>query len=267
MRPVPQPLVPSQSEAPDDGQEMLDELPIPAAEIGLEEGGPASILRANDSFRSLVRHDERLRGPLVADVPLLGLAPIASALRDVLHRGAPLQQFDAETGRGGDAQLLAVRIAILSGTPTHPYRCLLTLLDTGCEPEPERGLRPEPARDPLTGLPSRRAFEERVAEVLEHPNFEAGSHALVTASLNEHRQPPSDELLIAAAGRLLSALRAGDLLARTGEGSFAMLTRLERGQGDAAELVDRLKKVLARPFRLSDTEATITCSVDSAPLA
>jgi GGDEF domain-containing protein len=121
-------------------------------------------------------------------------------------------------------------------------------------------------RDGLTGLPNRCAFEQRVAEVLEHPNFGEGSHALLTVRLSGPEGAGAGELLIAAARRLVSALRAGDLLARTGPGSFAILTRLEPGQPDARDLAERLRTVLAAPFRLSDLEAQIDCSVEYAPL-
>jgi diguanylate cyclase (GGDEF)-like protein len=253
------PSRPLGSETPDDAQQLLDALPIPAAEIGREPSGSTAILRANDSFRALVGYDERLRGALAADVPLLCEQPIAAAIQCVLEGGLDVHQF--ETAHG-DRQF-QVRVARLGAAD----RCLLTLIDRTAEIGVERSFRPEPLRDSLTGLPNRRAFEARVGEVLGHPNFEETSHALLTVRLsNMTEDGAEDELLIAASGRLLSALRAGDLLARTGQSSFAILMRLERGQPDAVELAERLKAVLAAPFRLSSSEATVDSAIECARL-
>ena len=258
---------PSRSEFEAEGQEMLDGLPIPAAEIACGAGEPARIRRANESFRTLVGHDERLRGSLVADVPLLEVGPVGDALRDLWAGDTPFHQFDTfdQAALGGRA--FVVRLARLSGTAEFPDRCLLSLLDRIEEIGPERSFRPDQARDPLTGLPNRHCFEERVGEVLGHPNFEARSHALLSIRLAiANEQPNSNEVMIAAARRLLSALRAGDLLARTGPASFAILTRLEPGQPDAAELAQRLGDTLATPFRLSDCELRIESAIELAPL-
>lgn len=262
-KPIRQP----QSGIAEDGQEMLDGLPIPAAEIARRSGEPALIRRANESFRTLAGHDERLRGQLVADVPLLDRGSIGDALRKLLEGATPFHQFEtfdaATPGRGA----LVVRLARLTGTDEFPDRCLLTLLDRSLESGPEQSFRPEPARDGLTGLPDRRAFEERVCEVVGHPNFENTSHALLNVRLALSQDgEAADEVLIAAARRLLSALRAGDLLARTGQASFAILMRLERGQPDATELAERLGNVLGAPFRLSASELSVDSTVEYAAL-
>lgn len=262
MQAVPIPSPKAQPGVTDDGQEMLDGLPIPAAEIARASSGPATIVRANDSFRALARYDERLRGPLVADVPLLAQPRIAGAIRSALHDAEGLQQFETEY----EQRYLLVRLARLTGTEARPRRCLLSLVDQSTQVEFERGYAPMAGRDGLTGLPNRLAFEQRVAEVLEHPNFSEGSHALLTVRPSLPPIEMTDEFLIAGARRLLSALRAGDLLARTGPGSFAILTRLEPGQPDARELAQRLRTVLAAPFRLSDVDAQADCSVECAPL-
>jgi diguanylate cyclase (GGDEF)-like protein len=246
---------------------MLDGLPIPAAEIARRTGEPALIRRANESFRALAGHDERLRGFLVADVPLLDRGSIGDALRSLFGGDRPFHQFETFDSETLGRRPFVVRLARLTGTDEFPDRCLLTLLDRSLESGPEQSFRPEPARDRLTGLANRRAFEERVADVLGHPNFEDTSHALLSVRIAApDEEGAADEVLIAAARRLLSALRAGDLLARTGQASFAILMRLERGHPDATELAERLRSVLAAPFRLSLSEARVDSSVECAPL-
>lgn len=239
-------------------QELLDGLPIAAAELGRGPDEAVLILRANDQFRALAGYDERLRGAAASNVALFSDPSIAASL----GRADPVQ-FDTVVG----GLQLQVRLAPLGGAPTAADRNLLTLIDRSAEIAPVHGFALAPLRDPLTGLPDRRGFEERVREVLEHPNFEDGRHALLTVRLPVAHDAPAAELLLAAARRLLSALRAGDLLARTGPASFAMLVRLEPDQPDVPELVERLRRVLAASFRLSDCELDLTASIECARLS
>ena len=58
-----------------------------------------------------------------------------------------------------------------------------------------------------------------------------------------------DELLITFARRLILALRAGDVLARTGGNEFGVWF-VRRGVEDALKAAERIKKVMATPFRI-----------------
>jgi diguanylate cyclase (GGDEF)-like protein len=128
-------------------------------------------------------------------------------------------------------------------------------------------------RDTLTGLPNRFAFNERVEEILEHPNFREATYAVVVVDMTRFSRVnecmgalAGDELLITFARRLFSTLRAGDVLARTGGDEFGILMRIERGMADALELAERIKSVLATPFRLSELEIRVDCSIGCAML-
>ena len=70
-----------------------------------------------------------------------------------------------------------------------------------------------------------------------------------------------DELLITFARRLMSALRGGDVLARTGGNEFGVLVTLRRGVADALAAADRIQEVLAAPFKISDLEIRVECAI------
>jgi predicted signal transduction protein with EAL and GGDEF domain len=70
-----------------------------------------------------------------------------------------------------------------------------------------------------------------------------------------------DELLITFARRLMSALRAGDILARTGGNEFGVLVSLRRGIEDALTAADRIQEVLAAPFQISDLDIRVECAI------
>jgi predicted signal transduction protein with EAL and GGDEF domain len=70
-----------------------------------------------------------------------------------------------------------------------------------------------------------------------------------------------DELLITFARRLILALRAGDVLARTGGNEFGVLVSLRRGVEDALKAAERIQQVMAAPFRLSELEIRVECAI------
>ena len=70
-----------------------------------------------------------------------------------------------------------------------------------------------------------------------------------------------DELLITFARRLILALRAGDVLARTGGNEFGVLVSLRRGVEDALKAAERIQQVMATPFKLSDLEIRVECAI------
>jgi predicted signal transduction protein with EAL and GGDEF domain len=69
-----------------------------------------------------------------------------------------------------------------------------------------------------------------------------------------------DELLITFARRLMSALRTGDVLARTGGNEFGILVQLRRGIADAMTAAGRIQDIMAAPFRISDVEIRVECA-------
>ena len=70
-----------------------------------------------------------------------------------------------------------------------------------------------------------------------------------------------DELLITFARRLILALRAGDVLARTGGNEFGVLVSLRRGIADAMKAAERIQQVMSTPFKISDLEIRVECAI------
>jgi diguanylate cyclase (GGDEF)-like protein len=261
------------AEESDAHQEYLDALPIAAAVISASPAGFAHVERANDHFRSLAAWDERLKASSVAEIELIGRGTIGEALAGFIEGEEEVRQFESGDGRSVGGRHFLVRLARLYAEGGTARRCLISLIDKTAQVETEKSLRSEMLRDSLTGLPNRLAFNERVGEVLEGASFKDGSHAVVVVDMTRFSRVnecmgaiAGDELLITFARRLFSALRAGDVLARTGGDEFGILMRLERGIDDALELADRIKSVLSTPFRLSELEIRVDCAIGCALL-
>jgi diguanylate cyclase (GGDEF)-like protein len=253
-------------------QRYVDALPIAAAILTIADD--AFIECANDPFRLLVEWDERQSERRIAEVPMLRSGPIGERLHAFLDGKDAELQFDTTDGRTIAGRHFTVRFARLTLLPGQPERCMVSLIDKTAQVETERSLRAEMLRDSLTGLPNRTAFNEQVEAVLEDPGFQPGSHAVLVVDMRRFSRVnecvgslAGDELLITFARRLYSALRAGDLLARTGGDEFGILMRLDRGLEEALQAADRIEAALAAPFRLSELEIRVDCALGCALLS
>lgn len=101
--------------------------------------------------------------------------------------------------------------------------------------------------DPLTGLPSPAALDQRILEESERAKRYSLSFSLVLLDvdqqdeLNDRLGRPSGDRLLAELGRMLQAeVRASDFVARYGGDEFALLLA-ETGAHGARELIHRLR--------------------------
>ncbi|WP_344710187.1 putative bifunctional diguanylate cyclase/phosphodiesterase [Sphingomonas humi] len=175
--------------------------------------------------------------------------------------------LDMRDGSGVAARFYQLKLAPLPSNG-ECRRALLSVVDRTAEEQAERTLRAEMLRDSLTGLPNRLAFTEVVeAAARETPPDCVGHAVLVVDMLRFSRINESmgslagDELLITFARRLISALRAGDSLARTGGNEFGIVVALRRGTGDALKAATRIQDAMHAPFRLSELEIKVDCAI------
>jgi MerR family transcriptional regulator, light-induced transcriptional regulator len=113
--------------------------------------------------------------------------------------------------------------------------------------------------DPLTGLPNRRAFEDRVAE--PRPGSEPVALLMVDVdsfkAINDSRgHEAGDRVLARVAKALTDTAREGDFIARFGGDEFAALLPAT-GIADAHRLAERLRQAV----EASDPEDPVTVSI------
>ena len=170
-------------------------------------------------------------------------------------------------GEGVGRRFLKLKVSTLRATPTASRRCLLSVVDRTVEVRVENHLRAEMLRDSLTGLPNRLAFSEAIEVAGENVERDLEHAVLVVDMLRFSRINESmgslagDELLITFARRLILALRAGDILARTGGNEFGVLVSLRRGVEDALKAAERIQQVMKAPFKLSELEIRVECAI------
>jgi diguanylate cyclase (GGDEF)-like protein/PAS domain S-box-containing protein len=122
--------------------------------------------------------------------------------------------------------------------------------------------------DPLTGLPNRASFHDRVQLALERAHGRADSpFAVIFLDLDRFKlindgygHQAGDRLLVEIAHRLRRAVRPGDTVARLGGDEFTVLIPDVGDQDEAVSVAQRIHDALAQPFRVGDEEVFTTAS-------
>jgi len=255
-------------------QAFIDTLPIAIALIGLIERKPV-ILARNRAFLELSERKPRFVELDHGHGLCSGLAlPLVPQLDHFLASGQHELSFDMQEGDGIGGRHFAVRLARLEGGDSSAPRCIMSLIDRTQQVDGERSLRSQMLRDSLTGLPNRAAFAEQVEHAMENFASDQRQFAVLLVDLTRFSRVnegvgslAGDELIITVARRLISALRAGDMLARLAGDEFAVLLGVTGESSEAMRAARRMQACLATPIRLGELEIKIDCAVGVAMMS
>lgn len=121
--------------------------------------------------------------------------------------------------------------------------------------------------DPLTGLPNRSLFVDRLRQILSQPGRQATT-AVYFIDLDRFKRindslghTAGDDVLCEIAGRLRTVLRPEDTLARFGGDEFTILCESVGGVFEAVGLADRLQRPLRQPLRCAGADLRLSASV------
>ncbi|THF66410.1 EAL domain-containing protein [Pseudothauera nasutitermitis] len=127
--------------------------------------------------------------------------------------------------------------------------------------------------DPLTDLPNRALFHDRVARALAAARRGGSCGAVLQLNLDRFKaindargHALGDELLRLVGGRLAEALHAEDTLARLGADEFAVLLNdlhppAEAAASQAHHVAEKLRTTLEEPFEIHGTRYHLAASV------
>jgi diguanylate cyclase (GGDEF)-like protein len=219
------------------------------------DSGRRRVLDAEGNVIASIELDEPSAWPEVT-----ALAPLYDAGRwagsvEVAHSLRPVLLETA----GVAALALALALGAFLALRTFPLRMLERALDRAAHMA---------THDPLTGLPNRALFSERLDQALLHARRSGGTVAVLYLDLDHFKDvndtlghPAGDKLLQAVADRVSADLRETDTLARLGGDEFGIVQVGLNQPQDAESLARRLVAILSEPFALAGHQATVGTSV------
>ena len=125
--------------------------------------------------------------------------------------------------------------------------------------------------DPLTGLPNRRLFEDRLQHALAQARRDAGWVVVLCVDLSRLGaindslgHTTGDDVLKATAERIAGCVREADTVARLRGDEYGVMLRFadkDHAVVQASQLASRVMKEVSRPLALAGHELAVSCTV------
>jgi diguanylate cyclase (GGDEF)-like protein len=122
--------------------------------------------------------------------------------------------------------------------------------------------------DPLTGLPNRALFLDRLGVALDRSRRTSASVAVLFLDVDNFKEvndtlghAAGDRVLVGLADRLRGMLRPMDTVARFGGDEFTFLFEELSSEREVVLIAERISRAASTPLDLDGTEVTITVSI------
>jgi diguanylate cyclase (GGDEF)-like protein/PAS domain S-box-containing protein len=198
------------------------------------------------------------------------VASLLSAIEEHLVGRSAAVELEHRIRRGDGSYIWVLcRALVIRGADDVPIRMVGSLTDVHERKELESQLRHAALYDPLTGLPNRTLFLDRLrvtmARASRHADhrfavlfLDLDGFKLVNDSLGHLL---GDALLSSVAERISADLRPSDTASRFGGDEFAILLDDITAPHNPVAVAERLQDRLARPFHVSGHEIFVTASI------
>jgi diguanylate cyclase (GGDEF)-like protein/PAS domain S-box-containing protein len=214
---------------------------------------------------------EIVGGSGVAHVHPDDLAWLEQVLQDVRCTPGADQSFELRVRhRDGSWRTLEMTVVNLLGDPS------VAGIVTNARDVTERNaledqLAHQAFHDPLTGLPNRALFMDRLTHGLARANRSADSLVVLYLDLDQFKvindslgHKSGDQLLVAVGQRLSACVRPGDTIARLGGDEFTILLDGADLAG-AVRVAERILEWLSAPISLDARDVVVGASIGIAP--
>ncbi len=182
------------------------------------------------------------------------------------HRGR--ERYECRFLRPDGTEVpVQVTTSWVEGSDSEPPHLVMVVEDVTDRKELEARLLHLSAHDPLTGLPNRLLFRDRLRHALERGHREHTPTCVLVLDLDGFKavndlygHPTGDAVLVAVAGRLTSVLRASDTAARLGGDEFAVVCE-NTERADAEHLAARLREALPGTLTVGPVTVPVGLSI------
>lgn len=172
------------------------------------------------------------------------------------------------SGYRKDGSMFPIEISLSQVRTGNRTLIVATLLDITNRKRAEEELVWQAIHDPLTGLPNRTLFQERLERALRRSKRQGASVALLCIDLDgfklvndSHGHQIGDELLKTIGQRLVDHVRPGDTIARLGGDEFIVLCEHIDTPATVASLADRINDLLREPITILGQQLFATASI------
>ena len=268
--------------------------------MGEDQGpgtAPARVLLVESDPRAAVMIGEMLRANWRGGLVLAQTERIDDATRELVDHGASCVLLDLSMGgedRLGPLEQIRTAApgvpvialsshsdedaglrAVKAGAQDYLIRSELTPVSLGRavrfaveRKRSEVELAHQALHDPLTGLPNRALFLDRLGVALDRSRRTKSSIAILFLDVDEFKEvndslghAAGDTLLIGLAERLREMLRPMDTVARLGGDEFTFLIEQLSSEREAVLIAERIGHTTSLPIALENGEASITVSI------
>ncbi len=258
---------------------------------------PARVLLIEDDARSAILIGEILRGAWDEGLVLTRTRRLADATQELLDRGSMCVLLDLSVAaedpidaveqlriaapdvplivlaERGDEQLAVDAIRhgaqdYLVKSEVYPALLLRTIRHAVERKRSEVRLVHQALHDPLTGLPNRALFLDRLGVALDRSRRTNASVAVLFVDVDNFKEindslghSAGDRLLTELAARLRTMLRPMDTVSRFGGDEFTLLFEDLSSEREVVLIAERITQAMGRPIRLEQGEAAVTVSI------
>ncbi len=192
---------------------------------------------------------------------------LGRALDEALGHGQPYDFEHRVVRPDGEVRVVHRRAEVVRDESGNPARMVGTVHDVTERKALENQLQHQALHDPLTGLPNRTLFTDRLRQALTRAKRREGGVAVLFMDLDNFKvvndslgHKAGDRLLVATSRRIRPLLRPEDTLARLGGDEFVLLLE-GAGAPEAVRIAERVLKRLREPLSLSGRRFVVAASI------
>lgn len=170
--------------------------------------------------------------------------------------------------KNGEAYLEWLSISAIKNENTETTHYVAIFSDITQARENEQRLHQLAYHDPLTRLPNRALFQDRLQQVIAHADRHKSMAALIFLDLDRFKNindtlghKAGDVLLSETANRLTGCMRGSDTVARLGGDEFTVILPGINNVASVAQMAQKIIEAISIPFTLEGQDVFVTTSI------